>query len=289
MANNPARTGNNYPNGAFNPVIWSKLLNSKYYAQCFLMSICNSKWEGEIKTAGGSVMIRNRPTVLITDGVVNADVQYQDVTDESIELLINKILQFAIRRDDVDKVQSDIDALSELTQDASYNMKIETEKLVLGSIYSDAGTSMSSVTIDKTNVLDWIIDQEVIMEEKNLPVTDRWLVIPPKVAGYIQKSDLKNASLTGDSTSVVRKNMTNGRLGEIGGLTLYVSNNLANAGTTYHCVSGHKSAVTFASQLVNVEKLRLQTKFGDAVRGQNLFGFKTVLPDGLIHAPVVAV
>jgi hypothetical protein len=251
------------------------------------MDICNSKWEGEIKTSGGSVMIRNRPTVLITDGTVNADVQYQDVTDESIELLINKILQFAIRRDDVDKVQSDIDALTELTTDAGYNMKIETEKMVLGSIYADAGVTLSTATLDKTNVLDWIISMSVQFEKNHIPPTERWLLIPPEVAGYIQSSDLKNAALMGDSTSVLRGGLTNGALGKISNIMLYVSTCLANTGTTYHCIAGHKSAVTFASQLTNVEKIRLQTKFGDAVRGQNLFGFKTVLPSGLIYAPAV--
>jgi hypothetical protein len=141
--------------------------------------------------------------------------------------------------------------------------------------------------MDKTNVLDWIIDAEVKLEEQNLPVAGRWLVIPPKAAGFIQKSDLKNASLTGDSKSVIRSNMTNGRLGEIGGLTLYVSNNLARSGTTYQCLAGHKSAVTFAAQIVKVENLRLQSKFGDAVRGLNCYGFKTVIPSGLVRMPSV--
>jgi hypothetical protein len=141
--------------------------------------------------------------------------------------------------------------------------------------------------MDKTNVLDWIIDAEVKMEENNLPTEGRWLVIPPKAAGYIQKSDLKNAALTGDATSVIRGNLNNGRLGTIGGITIYVSNNLAKSGTTYYCLAGHKSAVTFASQVTKVETLRLQNTFGDAVRGLNVYGYKTILPSGLVYMPAV--
>ena len=282
-----ARTGNNLPNGVFNPVIWSKKLNLKYYAQTFLPEITNSTYEGEIKGQGSQVTIRSRPTVQINDYTIDKPIQYQDIVDEKIDLYIDKAKQFAFKVDDVDKAQSDINILNELTTDAAYQMKIAIDKLVLGSIYSDAGQSLASVTLDKTNIIDWIIDAEVKMEEKNIPSDSRWLVIPPKAAGFIQKSDLKNASITGDSKSVIRSNLNNGRLGEIGGITIYVSNNLANTGTTFHCLSGHKSAVTFASQVVKVENLRLQTHFGDAVRGLNVFGFKTLIPDGLVYMPAV--
>jgi hypothetical protein len=289
MATYVTRTGNNLPNGNFNPAIWSKKLNLKYYAQTFLMDICNSSYEGEIKGQGSSVIIRNRPTVAINDYTVNSDIQYQDIVDEKIELLIDKAKSFSFKIDDVDAVQSNIPILNELTQDASYQMKIAIDTDVLGSIYADATNTLSTLTMDKTNVIDWIIDAEVKMEESNLPVADRWLVIPPKAAGYIQKSDLKNASITGDSKSVIRSNMTNGRLGEVGGITLYVSNNLAKSGTTYQCIAGHKSAVTFAAQIVKVENLRLQSKFGDAVRGLNVYGFKTLIPSGLVSMPAIIV
>jgi hypothetical protein len=232
-------------------------------------------------------MIRNRPTVAITDYTVNQDIQYQDITDEKVELLIDKAKSFSFKIDDIDATQSNIAVMNELTQDAAYQMKIAIDTQVLGSVYADATNALSTLTMDKTNVLDWIIDAEVALEEQNLPVSGRWLVIPPKAAGFIQKSDLKNASLTGDSKSVIRSNMTNGRLGEIGGLTLYVSNNLARSGTTYQCLAGHKSAVTFAAQIVKVENLRLQSKFGDAVRGLNCYGFKTVIPSGLVRMPSV--
>ena len=286
MATTVTRTGNNLPNGNFIPSLWSKKLNNNYYAQTFLMDITNSSWEGEVKQ-GGSVMIRNRPTVAVTDYTVNQDIQYQDIVDEKIELVIDKAKSFSFKIDDIDAVQSNIPVMNELTQDAAYQMKIAIDQLVLGSIYADAGNTLSTLTMDKTNVIDWIIDAEVKMEEANLPTSERWLVIPPKAAGFIQKSDLKNASLSGDAKSIIRSNMSNGRLGEIGGITVYVSNNLAKSGTTYQCIAGHKSAVTFAAQIVKVESLRLQTKFGDAVRGLNVFGFKTLIPNGIISMPAI--
>ena len=285
MPTNVARQGNNLPNGNFIPAVWSKKLNAKYYAQTCLFKITNSDYEGEIKGQGSQVEIRNRPTVIITDYSVNQDIAYQDIIDEKVTLLIDKAKSFSFKVDDVDAAQSNIMIIDQLTQDSAYQMKIAIDTQVLGSIYADATNALSSIAIDKTNVLDWIIDAEVKMEENNLPTDNRWIVIPPKIAGYIQKSDLKNVSLSGDPKSIIRENMNDGRLGMIGGLTIYQSNNLAFNGTTYQCIAGHKSAVTYASQIIKVESLRLQTKFGDAVRGLNVYGFKTLIPSGLVSMP----
>lgn len=287
MAANVARQGNNLPNGNFLPAVWSKKLNAKYYAQTCLMDITNNNWEGEIKGQGSQVEIRQRPTVAVTDYTVNQDIQYQDITDEKITLLIDKAKSFAFKVDDIDNAQSDIRILNELTTDAGYQMKIAVEKGVFGTIYSDATNALSTLTMDKTNVIDWIVDAEVKLEENNIPSDGRFIIIPPKAAGYIQKSDLKNAAVTGDAKSIIRSNLNNGRLGEIGGMTVYVSNNLTSSGTTFQCIAGHKSAVTFASQIVKVENIRLQTKFGDAVRGLNVYGYKTVLPSGLVSMPAI--
>jgi hypothetical protein len=285
MPTSVARTGNNLPNGNFNSVVWSKKLLNKYYAQTFLPDITNSDYEGEIKGQGSQVEIRTRPTIQITDYTVNQDIQYQDILDEKITLLIDKAKTFSFKIDDIDAIQSNIPIMNELTQDSAYQMKIAIDTQVLGSVYADASNSIATLTMSSINVLNWIIDAEVIMEEQNLPTENRWLIIPPKAAGYIQKSDLKNVSLTGDNTSVIRSNLNNGRLGQIGGITLYVSNCLAHTGTTYQCIAGHKSAITFAAQITKVETLRLQTKFGDAVRGLNVYGWKTLLPSALISMP----
>jgi len=281
------RTGNNLPNGNFIPAIWSKKLNVKYYAQTCMMDIFNTNWEGEIKGKGSQVEIRVRPTVQIGDYTVEQDIQYQDITDEKITLMIDKSKYFAFRVDDVDDAQSDINILNELTQDSAFQMKNHVEQQIFSTIYADAGNSLSSLTMDKTNVLDWIVDAEVKLEEENVPSDKRWIVIPPKAAGYIQKSDLKDASITGDDASVLRSNFNNGRLGKIGGMTIYVSNNLYHVGTTYQCLAGHRDAVTYASQIVKVGSLTLEGRFAQAVRGLNVYGYKTVKPEALVVMPAV--
>lgn len=281
-----SRSGSNLVNGNFIPEIWSKKLNFKYYKQTCLMDICNTNWEGEIKGQGSKVMIRVRPTVTITDYTVNSNVSYQNLTDDKIELLIDKAKAFAFKVDDVDIAQSDINIINETTQDSAFQMKIAIEQQIFGSVYADAGNAIGSLALDKTNVIDWIVDAEVKLDENNVPSDNRWILLPPKAAGLIQKSDLKNAYMTGDAKSIVRGGMWNGRLGEIAGFTVYVSNNVAINGATYQCLAGQKNSITYASQINKVETVRLQDTFGDAIRGLNVFGWKTVLPAGLVSMPV---
>lgn len=249
-----------------------------------LGDIANHDWEGEIKGMGSKVYIRVVPTVTIGDYTVNSDISYQDLDDAKIELLIDKAKYYAFKCDDVDKVQADIPILNKTTQDAANNMKIKIDQTVLGSVYADATTAMASQQVTKVNVLDWIVDMGTELDELNVPETGRWLVIPPWIAGMIKKSDLKDASLSGDGTSIVR----NGRLGMIDRFTLYSSNNLAGSATVgvpSQCIAGTRDAISFASQYVKTETLRLQNTFGDAVRGLNVFGFKTTKADALVSAP----
>jgi hypothetical protein len=74
-------------------------------------------------------------------------------------------------------------------------------------------------------VLNYIVDMGTVLDERNIPETGRWLVIPPWAAGMIKKSDLRNASISGDGSSLLR----NGRLGMIDRFTLYASNLLPTA------------------------------------------------------------
>lgn len=47
-------------------------------------------WEGEIQGAGSKVIIRAIPTITIGDYGIGGTINYQDLTDDKIELLIDK-------------------------------------------------------------------------------------------------------------------------------------------------------------------------------------------------------
>lgn len=249
-------------------------------------AIANHDWEGEIKGAGSKVYIRVRPTVNVGDYTVNGNINYQDLGDDKIELVIDKAKYYAFKVDDVDAAQADIRVMNEASADASENMKITVDTQVLGTVYADATTQMAGTQITAATVLNWIVDIGTALDELNVPETGRWLVIPPWVAGMIKKSDLRNASIAGtdgNGNPVLR----NGKIGMIDRFELYSSNLLAGAasvGNPTKCLAGTKHAICFASQFVKTETLRLQNTFGDAIRGLNVYGFKTTKADALVNA-----
>lgn len=121
---------------------------------------------------------------------------------------------------------------------------------------------------------DFIVNCGTVLDEQNLPETGRFMVIPAWFAGMIKKSDLKDASLAGDGTSILR----NGRLGMVDRFTIYISNVLTvpASQTEYPVLFGTKAAVSFASQFTKLETIRSERSFSNLLRGLQVFGYKVV-------------
>ncbi len=273
------------PNGNFIPEVWSMKMQAKFYAKSVVPAIANTDWEGEIQGKGSKVIIRVIPTITIGDYGIGGTINYQDLTDEKIELLIDKAKYWAFKVDDVDKAQADIQVVNKSTQDAAEQMRIKVDQDVLGGVYSDASTALATTIVTASNVIGWIINAGTTLDEANVPETGRWLVIPPWIAAFIKQSDLKQVMITGDSTSPLR----NGLMGEIDRFKVYISNNLTLTGVaatgTYQCMAGTSHFISFASQFVRTDTLRLQNSFGDAIRGLKVYGYKATKPQAGVHMP----
>lgn len=302
----PVATGRPNYSGNFIPEIWSGKLIANYYDATVLSAISNTDYEGEIKNSGDTVNIRTTPTVTIRNYVKGQSLTVENPDNPKLQLLIDKGKYFACNADDVDKIQADVNLMDMWARDASENMKIAIDSDILTDILPDIGafnkgltageqsasfnlgTSGSPLTVTKdgaggtVSVTDLIVDLGTVLDEANSPEQNRYLVIPAKMAGLIKKSELKDASLSGDGISLVR----NGRLGMIDRFTLYVSHNLSVSSGKYNLIAGHKSGFTFASQLTKVETVPSQTTFGNIIRGLQVFGSKVVKPEAIAQSVV---
>ncbi len=282
MPTSVARTGSNLPNGNFLPEIWSKKLQIRFYINTVLDMITNHDWEGEVKDKGAKVIIRKRPKLIVRDYTVNGGIDYQDLDDDKLEMMLDKAKYWAFKCDDIDNYQSDIPLMNETIMDGAEEMKIFIDAHVLGSVYPYAGNALPSTVVAKTNVLDWLVDAGTKLDEANVPETGRFSVLPPWICGMIKKSDLQDASIAGDGTSILR----NGRVGMIDRFTVYNSNNLATTSGTSNCIAGTKHGISFASQIAKVEHFdKLENQFAGAVRALNVYGFEVTQPDALLHMP----
>jgi P22 coat protein - gene protein 5. len=290
--------------GVFVPEIWSGKLIEKFYSATVLSAISNTDYEGEIQNKGDKVKIRTKPTITIKDYQLDMALTVDRPSSSTVELTIDYAKYFNLVLDDVMERQADMNLLSMWADDASEQLKITIDTGVLALI--DAGVDANNkgatagrisdmnlgaagapVALTATNVLDAIVDMGTVLDEQNIPETNRWLVIPPWVAGLVKKSDLRNASISGDGVSLMR----NGRLGMIDRFTLYSSNLLPTAvegaATATRIFGGHPHGLTFASQISKVETLRSESTFGTLLRGLQVYGAKVL--DGIAITELYAV
>jgi hypothetical protein len=255
-------------------------------------AICNTDYEGEIKDVGDVVQIRTIADIVIRDYNKGQSLQIQRPDSPKVEFPIRKAKYFNFICDDIDKHQADVKLMDNWSSDAAQQMKITVDTEFLADIYASADTynkgqtagkisgdinlgyTANPLEISKANILDFIVDVGICLDEQNVPEDGRSMVIPSWFAGMLKKSDLKDASLTGDGKSVLR----NGRIGSIDKFTLYVSNLLykETVYNGYHAIALQRNAVTWAAQMTKMESLRAESTFGTLVRGLNVYDYKAL-------------
>lgn len=287
----------------FIPSIWSGKMIEKLYASTCYGEIANTNYEGEVKAQGDSVVIRTTPSITISDYTIGGGLSYQKPTSAKVTLQVDQAKYFAFEVNDVDAYQADIKLMDDWSNDAGEQMSIAIDTDVHAYAYTEAaaanagatagaksgdidlGAAGAPLSVTKANILDIIVDAGTILDEQNCPHNDRYIVIPSWMSGMLKKSDLKDASITGDNTSVFR----NGKLGELDRFNVFVSNNLSTVvdGTTSttctNVIFGHKKALTFASQMTEMDHIPNPDDFGQLVRGLNVFGRKVIDPNALGH------
>lgn len=310
--------------GTFIPAVWSAKLNAKFYAASIYGEIANTDWQGEVSSMGDKVYINTAPTLTVSNYVAGTNLNYQVPTPDMQELLIDKGKYFAFQINDVLEYQAKPNLMDMFSTDAAEQMRIAVDSTVIYNTFTGAvaankgatagvksagynlGTDAAPIVLTKDNVVQKVLEMASVLDEQNIPDSDRWLVIDPATRALLFQSELAKAYSTGDATSPVR----NGKIGSIDRFTIYLSNQLprAIAGTATPWLSGdgtensvtstgtvakrraliagHKSALTFASQITKMEQVRNPNDFGDFVRSLNVYGYKVVKGDAMTLAIV---
>jgi hypothetical protein len=236
---------------------------------------------------------------------------YEIPAPSTISLTINKGKYFGVNVNNVLELQAKPKLMDVFTNDAAQQMKIAIDSDVLAGTFNQGaatnqgatagkisgsfnlGTDAAAVTLTASNILQNITALSSVLDEANVPETDRWLVIGPTERQILMQSNLAQAQFMGDGSSILR----NGKIGMIDRFTVYVSNLLPRAAaaqnwdgsstgaSTYvkrHAVmAGHKSGISFASQIAKVESLQNPNDFGTLIRGLNVYGYKVTQADAV--------
>lgn len=283
----------------FVPEIWSAELLVALRDQLVYGNLCNTDYEGEIAAAGDTVRVNS-----IGDPSVAAytpwstSLTYAQLTDTEQTMVVDEADYFAFAVEDIEKAQALPGAVEQATRNAAVKMAEAIEDHIADTMYaavnatgndfgaytadrsdSAAGSETSSTVGSPYNLL---VGLRTILNRDNVP-GDRWVVVPPEVyALLLLDPRFIDASKSSDPGA-----LRNGFVGRAAGFNVFESNRTPDpTASTYAVIAGHNMATTFASQLREVEAIRLESAFKDGVRGLQLYDAKVFRPECLALASV---
>lgn len=274
---------------SFIPTVWAASLlaaldKALVYAQD---GTCNRDYDGDVRGVGDKVKINSIGDVTIKAYTKNTDIDVpQELTSTQQELVINQAHYFNFAVDDVERVQSKPDVLSEAMRRSAYGLRNTADAYVAGLMKDgvDAGNAIGNDTTPKTdlgtagNAYNYLVDLAVLLDKSDTPDFGRWVIVPPWFHGLLLKDD-RFVKWGGDMSAEIAQN---GQVGEAAGFRILKSNNVPHVtNTKFKIIAGHSVAVSYVEQILEVEAFRPERRFSDAIKGLHVYGAKVVRPTAL--------
>lgn len=275
----------------FIPSVWSALVLKAANDKLVYGSLCNRDYEGDISQMGDSVKINAIGRVTIGSYTKNSNISAAEtLTDAQTTLTIDKADYFNFQVDNVDKAQVKGAVMEAAMEDAAWGLAnkadeylaaLHSETPAANKIGADAGSAKLGLVLTAGSAMyDYLTQLAVILDDNNTPDDGkRWVVVPNWAAGVMtQDSRFINATQAGNDIR------TTGYIGKAAGFNIFKSNNVTNDAQTvptYRIMAGHPKTIALADQINEVAAYKPELRFGDAVKGLHLYGFKVVRPSML--------
>lgn len=256
----------------FIPEVWSARLLEHLDKVHVYAGLMNRDYEGDIRAFGDTVHINQIGAITIND-YTGADIaDPEELDSKQMDLVIDQAKYFNFQIRDIDNVQSNPKLVDAAMQRASYGINDVVDNYLAGLLLAgaDAENTITAETLTSENAYDYLVDLGVRLNENNVPMLGRWVVVPPWFHGLL----LKDARFVGNGTGYNQAILQGGWVGDAAGFRIHLSNNVPVTGTTYSIIAGTNAAGSFAEQLVELEAFRLEKNFSDAVKGLHVYGAK---------------
>jgi len=269
-------------NQNFDPVKLQGQLVNKLRMSLVTTSITNTRYEGEIEGPEDSVKIL-RPVATTVEDADGSKMQYDETLEaEDSVLSMDHKKRFGFIAKDIDNAGSQYGA--EFADEDFQKVLRLAQQYVLG-FYSD-GVAANEVTFDKVGAADRdakitaltqaIGEARTNLDNQEVPESNRWMVLPADEANLLEDDLASRQTEFGDD--VIRNRFQ----GMYKGFEIYKApqSHFTTTGTSpeyRHAPYGHRSSITYADAIVNVESGRHPDYIGDYFRGLHVAG-ATVLP-----------
>lgn len=278
----------------FIQTIWSKKIQDDLEEKCKLVQDCTREYEGDCQYAQTvKILAVGDPT--IGDYTGKNPINYEEMTDDSQDLVIDVQKYFSFRVNDVDKAQS-VPGLPEKFQQKSMKaLALAREKfigaLVAGKAQSSAdkeagndtykvgaATIITAKSNSQADIKAALDDAIITLREKNFD--DSGIIeIDPRT--YKTFKDQLIEMKTANDELIKR-----GVVGQYDAYDVKSTNNVYRDSTHVYCIVRSDKAIAFAGQINKVEAGRMEGYFSDYVRGLDTYGAKIIAQDELVCVKV---
>lgn len=257
--------------------LWTDAVETEFLAQQIVIPTVNGKYTGEV-TQGAKIKITGAVTPTISDYASTRTATPEALNDDGQDLLIDQADSWSIILDDIDKIQAAGD-LMEWAASAGAALAETSEQYIIDQIKSQSWTlnvtGASPLTIDSYEDAKLaLLRTREHLTKKKIPNSNRFAVVNPEFASYLLDG-LSDVSVSGGNDE-----LRNGFVARMYGFTILESPLVGEAGKPT-VLAYHSNTVAYVNQLQETETLRHQTKFGDIVRGLNVYGGKVVRQVGV--------
>lgn len=263
----------------FIPEVWSARLLEHLDNVHVYSALLNRDYEGDIRAYGDTVHINQIGDIAINDYTGEDLAAPEELDSTMMELKIDQAKYFNFQVKNIDNAQSNPKVVDAAMQRASYNINDVIDNYLAGLLLAGvkSESTITAQTLTSANAYDYLVDLGVLLNEHNVPMLGRWVVIPPWFHGLL----LKDERFVGNGTGYNQAILQGGWVGDAAGFRIHLSNNVPESAGSYSVIAGTNAAGSFAEQLVELEAYRLEKNFSDGLKGLHVYGAKVTQPDGL--------
>ena len=260
------------------PEVWRKTVLAALRESLVFRSVANLNFKQEVWGMGDTLHILSMGGLSDAAYVDGTPITYSDISDSTVDLLIDKARYVAWKDEDSNKAKTNVAYQTELLLDAGHQLADYWDALGMAE-YANAGLeSYSTGTTDwqftnatAANIPAFYASIRRQLKTANAPMGQAFVIGTPEL------EEATNLYFGGKLASAKADDIvTNGFAGKFFGVNLYTSNNCVTVSTTDHGLAGVEgTGIALADDVITDEGIRLEGAIATGHRMLTIGGIKT--------------
>ena len=265
----------------FVPEMWWGSIFERLRANLVHASTVNRDFQGILSAAGDEVHISEIEPIGVATYSKNTDITWSDTTSYTKTLRVDQAKYYARNLDSIDKAQANVDLMAAISSEAGYGMA-KAEDDFIAALYTKAGNSVTSVTVTAGNILVNLSNMQYALDNADIPGPGRFLPIPPIYHQLLVQAATGIVGHTSVPKVFSDGMLVNGYVGTLFGFDLLMTTRVHHASTAFHLMGYNRSAIAFVGQLMEVQAVQREDRFGVGLKALSVYGAEVVRPEAMV-------